>query len=133
MQHYWSNENRHHRLPHLSQISPPACLCCCLSVCVSVSLCGRVYRCLTFENDLQFISQDVKGAVSRAGLGDDVLFQPASTGILVKVVTRVHASIHVLNETRRCTDREETSSEKLKKLIYSAGYRSESTNTYQKP
>lgn len=82
-------------------------------VCVGRHGRGREHRCLTFENDLQFVSQDVKGAVSRAGLGDDVLFQPASTGVLVEVVARVYAGVHVLNETRRCPDREETSSEEL--------------------
>lgn len=74
---------------------------------------------LTFEDDLQLVSQDVKGAVSGAGLWNDVLFEPASTGILVEVVTWIHGGVHVLDETRRCMDRNETPFENWKRL---AGY-----------
>ena len=61
-------------------------------------LASPVGRPLTFEDNLQVISQDVKGAVSGAGLGDDVFLQPAPAGILIEVLTRVHAGVHVLDK-----------------------------------
>lgn len=51
---------------------------------------------LTLEHDFQLVPQDVEDAVERAGLGDHVSLQPASTCVLVKVLARVHALVHVL-------------------------------------
>lgn len=59
---------------------------------------------LTFEDDLQLVPEDVEGAVSGGGLRDDVLLQPATTGVLVEVVTWFHTHVHVLQETRGCTE-----------------------------
>lgn len=59
-------------------------------------------RLVTFQHHSELVTEDVEGAVSRAGLWDDVLLEPASTGIVVKVLTGVHFGVHVLNEAGSC-------------------------------
>lgn len=56
---------------------------------------------LTFEHNLQLVPEDVKDAVTRAGLGDDVALQPTPAGVLVEVIAGLHRRIHVLQEPRR--------------------------------
>lgn len=51
----------------------------------------------TFQDDLQLVSEDVKDAVSGAGLWDDVPVQPAPAGVLVEILARVSCGVHVLD------------------------------------
>lgn len=53
----------------------------------------------TFEDDLQLVPQDVKDAVSGAGLWDHVPVQPAPTGILVEILAWVSCGVHVLDDS----------------------------------
>lgn len=53
----------------------------------------------TFEDDLQLVPQDVKDAVSGAGLWDHMPVQPAPTGILVEILARVSCGVHVLDDS----------------------------------
>lgn len=53
---------------------------------------------LTFEDNLQFVPQNVKDAVTGTGLWDDMALQPAPTGVLVEVFTGLCGLVHVLEE-----------------------------------
>lgn len=55
-------------------------------------------RQLTFQDNLQLVSQNVKDTVTGAGLRDDMPLQPTPAGVLVKVITRLHRVIHILQE-----------------------------------
>lgn len=63
------------------------------------SRCGG--RHLTFEDNLQFVPQNIEDAVAGAGLWDDVPFQPPPTRVLVEIVTWLHRCVHVLQQSSR--------------------------------
>lgn len=55
-------------------------------------------HCLTFQDNLQLVPQNVEDAVTGAGFRDDVAFQPSPACVLVEIITRLHRRIHVLQE-----------------------------------
>ena len=63
----------------------------------------KVTAALTFEDDLQLVSKDVKDAVPGVGLGDHVMLQPASARVLVEVVTRFPGRVHVPEDPGSCS------------------------------
>lgn len=63
----------------------------------------KVAAALTFEDDLQLVSEDVKDTVSGVGLGDHVAPQPASACVLVEVFTGLPGRVHVLEDPGGCS------------------------------